>query len=87
MELLKPTVQMARIKRAKISEKKLFMRVLQRFDVKITFPFTAPPIATGKNAELTFQRKSYAKPLSLRESWQWMMLRAGGLPTAGRIPT
>ena len=28
----------------------------------------APPIATEKNAELAYQRKSYAKPLSL--SWK-----------------
>src|ERR1700730_4729734 len=38
MELLKPTVHLARIKKAKILEKKLFIKVLSALDVKITFP-------------------------------------------------
>ena len=62
-------MQLARIKKAKILEKKLFIKVVYALDVKITFPIHCTAGSSRKkDAELAFRRKSYAKPLSL--SWK-----------------
>jgi hypothetical protein len=53
--LLKPTVQMARIKKAKMFEKKPFIKVLYALDVKIMLPIHCTAIgsltATGRDCD------------------------------------
>ena len=86
--LVKPTVQMARIKKAKILEGKFFIKVLYAFDVKITFPIHGTAGSNREKMPSSYFRENRT-PSHCRFVEALILAAvddvAGGLPTAGRI--
>jgi hypothetical protein len=71
--LVKPTVQMARIKKAKILEKRLFIKVIWTLDVKITFSVhgiwhCCPGRSAAGFARIRSERKETSRPASIPDA-------------------